>query len=149
MSRRLTEILLLVGFLVIAVLLYRSTADYPKFVQGSTAAYVRFLGLTLGVLCAAQLLLSLRRPAAEGEAAPADTKTRRFWALLLLLGAYAAALEPLGFFLASAGFLPLAMYATGARRPLPVALTTAGVLAFVYLIFVELLEVHLPSGTLI
>lgn len=149
MRRRALEILLLAGFLVLAVLLHRSTASYPKFVQGSTAAYVRFLAISLGGLCVLDLLLSLRRRRLEtGEGDAARPDARRFWMLLALLGLYAAALGPFGFFPASAAFLPAAMYATGARRPLPVLLTTLGILAFVHLVFVQLLAVHLPMGTL-
>lgn len=147
MRGRSLEILLLAGFLVVAVLLHRSTASYPSFVQGSTAAYVRFLAVSLGVLSAAQLLISLRSaPEAAGEAP--SRNPRRFWALLVLLGLYSWALGPFGFFTASVVFLPLTMVAMGARRPLPIGLTTAGILLFVYFVFVDLLAVHLPKGTL-
>jgi len=150
MNRRLVGLLLLAGFLALAVLLYRSTASYPAFVQGSTASYVRFLALSLGILCAADLLLSLwRRGAAEaGEPAKGGESVRRFWALLVLLALYSWALEPFGFFLASLVFLPAAMVAMGARRIPTVAGTSVGILAFVYLVFVKLLEVDLPQGTL-
>ncbi len=147
MRPRVVEILLLAGFLTIAVLLHRSTASYPSFVQGSTAAYVRFLAVSLGVLSAAQLLISLRSRR-EAEAETGSRNPRRFWALLVLLGLYSWALGPFGFFAASVVFLPLTMVAMGARRPLPVVLTTAGILLFVYFVFVHLLEVHLPKGTL-
>lgn len=147
MRGRLIEILLLAGFLTIAVLLHRSTASYPSFVQGSTASYVRFLAVSLGVLSAAQLLISWRsRAVAEGGTGGGNPQ--RFWALLILLGLYSWALGPFGFFAASAAFLPLTMVAMGARRPLPIILNSAAILAFVYFIFVKLLAVHLPKGTL-
>ena len=148
MRSRLVEILLLAGFLIVAVLLHRSTASYPSFVQGSTASYVRFLAVSLGVLSAAQLLLSLRRHAVADGGETGSRNPRRFWALLILLGLYSWALGPFGFFAASLAFLPLTMVAMGGRRPLPVILTSAGILVFVYFVFVELLEVHLPKGTL-
>lgn len=152
MTQRLVSILLLVGLMTLAVLLYRSTASYPAYVQGSTASYVRFLGLTMGILCAADLLLSFWRQSktAEGDQAdkPGGTNLKRFWALLVLLVVYSLALDPIGFYAASVVFLPLSMYAMGGRRPVPIIATSAGILIFVHLVFVELLEVHLPAGTL-
>lgn len=154
MNRRFVGPLLLVGFLTLAVLLYRSTASYPVFVQGSTANYVRFLALALGILCAADLLLSLWRQRSGGGSPedgdqPADRMNlKRFWALLVLLALYSWALGPFGFFPASVVFLPIAMFAMGSRNLLSIGGTSVGVLAFVYLVFVTLLEVPLPQGTL-
>ena len=150
MSKRLVGPVLLAAFLVLAVLLHRSTASYPVFVQGSTASYVRFLAWSLGILCVADLLFSLRRRTAEGESEgeTAGSNPRRFWSLLALLAVYSWALGVFGFFASSVVFLPLTMLAMGSRRPLPIAGTTAGILAFVYIVFVQLLEVSLPEATL-
>ena len=151
MSKRVVGLVLLAAFLVLAVLLHRSTASYPVFVQGSTASYVRFLAWSLGVLCVADLLFSLRRrqPAdGETEGETTGTNPRRFWSLLVLLAVYSWALGVFGFFASSVVFLPLTMVAMGSRRPLPIAGTTAGILAFVYIVFVQLLEVSLPEATL-
>ncbi len=150
MSRRVAEALLLSAFLVLAVLLFRSTASYPESVQGSTAMYVRFLGAALGFLCALELIFSFKK---RGEGKPAKkmdiaVNPVRFWGLLLLLVIYCAALSKLGFYLASALFLPLSMLLLGARNFLTILLTSGGVLLFVYLVFARLLEVSLPMGTL-
>ncbi len=151
MSKRFAELLLLLGFLALAVLLYRSTASYPPFVQGSTAAYVRFLGWTLGLLCAAQLLLFIKsRGGGFGQQKlRLSADPRRFWPLLILLALYCWALGYLGFFLSSALFLPATMLGIGYRRPLPIVFTTAGILIFVYYVFAKLLEVSLPKGSLL
>lgn len=156
MTRRLAELLLLLGAMVLAVLLYRSTAAWPEMVQGSTANYVRFLALGLGLLCLYELsvfIRSRRQARPESETGDPEKLTLaesplRFWGLLALLGLYAAAFDRLGFYLSSALFLPLAMLLLGARKPLTIILTTAGVLLFVYLVFARLLEVPLPAGTL-
>ncbi|MGE4296775.1 MAG: tripartite tricarboxylate transporter TctB family protein [Desulfovibrionaceae bacterium] len=151
MPRRFVELLFLFGFLALAVLLYRSTAGYPSFVQESTAVYVRFLAWTLGILCGVDLLLGVLRHRGEdaGRKLEIAKSPQRFWALLILLCAYSWALDPLGFFPASIVFLPLTMLAMGYRRPLPIACTSAGILLFVYFVFAKLLEVHLPKGTLL
>lgn len=149
MNKRLVGLALLAGFLGLAVLLHRSTASYPAFVQGSTASYVRFLAWSLGILCVADLLFALRhRKSEESEGETGGTNARRFWSLLVLLAVYSWALGVFGFFLSSVVFLPLTMVAMGARRPVSIAGTTAGILAFVYVVFVQLLEVSLPEGTL-
>ena len=151
MSRRVAEVLLLSGFLVLAVLLFRSTASYPESVQGSTAMYVRFLGAALGLLCALELIFTLKRRRDDDnppEKMNIAVKPVRFWSLFLLLVIYCTALSTLGFYIASALFLPLSMILLGARKPLTILLTSGGVLLFVYFVFARLLEVSLPMGTL-
>ena len=149
MTKRLAEFFILSLFLVLAVLLYRSTASYPASVQGSTAMYVRFLGMALGLLCALELLLWVKnRARAKAEKMQLAVAPVRFWGLLVLLVGYAFSLSLAGFYLASAIFLPLTMLLLGSRKPLSISLTTAGVLLFVFLVFVKLLEVPLPEGSL-
>jgi putative tricarboxylic transport membrane protein len=148
-TKRLTELIILSGFLVLAVLLYRSTASYSPMVQGSTAMYVRFLGVTLGLLCALEMLLWFRkRGQAEVKKLMIAKDPRRFWGLFILLLLYAVAVSTLGFYPTSALFLPLGMLLLGARKPMIIGLTSAGVLLFIYLVFAKLLEVPLPEGTL-
>lgn len=150
MTKRFAELLLLGGFLVLAVLLYNSTAAYPKFVQGSTAAYVRFLAICLGILCLAELFLASKKKGKDNLNAPLNMADapRKFWGLCILLFLYAASFEFLGFYLASAVFLPVAMLLLGARKPLPVGLTAVGILLFVYIVFEKLLGVFLPTSSL-
>lgn len=152
MTKRFAELLLLGGFLVLAVLLYNSTAAYPKFVQGSTAAYVRFLAICLGILCLTELFITSKNKKKEQDSQPAALNMaeapRRFWGLCILLFIYAASFEFLGFYLASAIFLPTAMLLLGARKPLHFGVTTIGILLFVYLVFEKLLGVFLPTSSL-
>ncbi|MBW1645233.1 MAG: tripartite tricarboxylate transporter TctB family protein [Deltaproteobacteria bacterium] len=149
MTRRQAELLLLCGFLILAVLLYRSTAAYPPTVQNSTARYVRFLGLALGFFSLLELGLWFRKGAAvKAEKLAVAAVPGRFWGLFILLVVYSASLTRAGFYLASAVFLPLAMLLLGARKPLTIVLTTGGVLLFIYLVFARLLAVPLPAGTL-
>ena len=150
MTKRFAELLLLGGFLVLAVLLYNSTAAYPKFVQGSTAAYVRFLGICLGILCLTELFFASKKKGQDGQKAPLNMADApgRFWGLCILLFVYAASFEFLGFYLASAVFLPVAMLLLGARKPILISLTAGGILLFVYLVFEKLLGVFLPTSSL-
>jgi len=149
MTKRLAELLILSGYLILAVLLYRSTASYPVSVQGSTALYVRFLGMALGVFCSLELFLWFKnRGQAKSEKLTIATVPMRFWGLFILLLIYSTALTYLGFYLSSALFLPLAMLLLGAKKPLSISLTSIGVLLFIYLVFAKLLEVPLPEGSL-
>jgi putative tricarboxylic transport membrane protein len=149
MTKRLAELLILSGYLILAVLLYRSTASYPVSVQGSTALYVRFLGMALGVFCCLEIFLWFKnRNQATTEKLTIATVPMRFWGLFILLLIYSTALSYLGFYLSSALFLPLAMLLLGAKKPLSIGLTSIGVLLFVYLVFAKLLEVPLPEGSL-
>ncbi len=148
MSKRIAELLLLSTFLILAVLLYRSTANFPSTVQGSTAMYVRFLGVALGGLCALELFFSLKKKQTETKKMDLAPRPVQFWGLLVLLVIYSALLSTLGFYLASTLFLPLAMLLLGGRKPLTICLSTAAVILFVYLVFDRLLQVSLPSGTI-
>ena len=149
MTKRLAELLILTGYLILAVLLYLGTASYPVSVQGSTALYVRFLGIALAFFCSLELFLWFKnRGQEETEKMTIATIPGRFWGLFILLLLYSISLSYLGFYLASAVFLPLAMLLLGAKKLLSICLTSAGVLLFVYLIFAKLLEVPLPEGSL-
>jgi len=143
------ELLLLSLFLLIAILLYRSTASFPEMVQGSTATYIRFLAVSLGFLCLLEVVLWLRKQErAEKKELNLAASPRRFWALLGLMFGYSMLLEPLGFYLASAFFLPVTMFILGTRKKPHLILTSAGVLLFVYLVFQKLLGVPLPESYL-
>ncbi|NOX32129.1 MAG: tripartite tricarboxylate transporter TctB family protein [Deltaproteobacteria bacterium] len=149
MTKRLAELLSLSMFLLIAILLYKSTMNFPEVVQNSTAAYVRFLAICFGGLCLLAILLRLKSKSTEENkkldlaAAPV-----RFWSLLILMFVYSLLLEPLGFYLASALFLPVTMVVLGARKKILIALTAVGVLLFVYIVFAKLLGVPLPESSL-
>ncbi|WP_092210986.1 tripartite tricarboxylate transporter TctB family protein [Desulfoluna spongiiphila] len=146
MTKRVAELLILGGFMLLALLLYRSTAAYPESVQGSTAMYVRFLAVSLGLLCAVEAGMWLKSREQEiSEKLNITAAPLRFWGLLAELVIYTLLLDPLGFYLASLIFLPVAMVTQGAKKPLTIGLTTAGVLLFVFLVFEKLLAVPLPE----
>ncbi|PIE56349.1 MAG: hypothetical protein CSA34_04505 [Desulfobulbus propionicus] len=150
MPKRLAEILILGCFMGIAAALYMSTSKFPEVTQNSTALYIRFLATFLGIFSLIELLLKMRKSQAgkDQETMRVTAAPGKFTALLLLMFIYAMLLEPLGFYLASALFLPLTMYILGSRKPLAIALTSGGVLLFVFLVFAKLLGVPLPESTL-
>ncbi len=158
MTKKSVELILLVAMLVLSVLLYSSTAAYPQAVQGSTAAYVRFLAVAMGILCLFEGIFCLRRKNPQTSASDAEENTQNtsfsvgahpkaFWSLFILLMAYGGIFSFVGFYIASALFLPITMFVLGARKPITISLTTLGVLGFVYVVFERILEVYMPMGT--
>jgi putative tricarboxylic transport membrane protein len=149
MTKRKTELLLLGLFLFIAMALYKSTASFPENVQGSTATYVRFLAVWFGGLSLLEFVMCLKNSGPDkGKKLAIAENPLKFWALLILMFVYAALLEPLGFYIASALFLPVTMVVLGTRSKLRIILTTACLLLFVYLIFALVLGVPLPESHL-
>lgn len=144
MTSRTLDQIVLAGFIVMAVLLYLSTADYTGIAQKTSAKYVRFLALSFGILGMVQLLLTLRRGGAD---APLDLFGRagRFFGLLAGLVVFATVFEHLGFFIPAAVFIPAVAVLLGYRNWLIIGATTVGVLAAVWVIFVQLLSVNLPG----
>ncbi len=149
MTKRLAEILVLGLFMVMAIMLYRSTASFPEMTQGSTGAYIRFLAVSLGILSLVELSLNMRAKGKEAnDILNITSSPAMFISLLILMFLYAMLLEPLGFYLSSALFLPVTMYTLGARKLLTILPTSAGVLVFVFVVFDKLLSVPLPESTL-
>ena len=61
MTKKIVDFIILFFCVVIAVLLYRSTADFPSVSQNSTANYIRFLALSTGILSLLQIYYSYRK----------------------------------------------------------------------------------------
>ena len=146
MQKKWADRALLVVFIMLAVLLYRSTADYPGIAQKTSAKYVRFLAVFIGGLSVAQLGFGLVRDHGR-EVLVLTDNPRRFLALLVGLVLFSIAFVPLGFYLSAAIFIPAIGWVLGYRRPIVLGATTLGLLAFVYVVFVQLLSVRLPGIT--
>lgn len=69
-----------------------------------------------------------------------------FLVTLAAMAGYGAVIPYLGFFLASALFMPVLALLLDYRRPLFIAIGTGVILLFVYLVFVYFLGVPVPMG---
>ena len=147
MARRHLDRIILLGFAVLAVLLYISTASYPGIAQKTSALYVRFLAISMGILSIVQLGFSMFRDHDTGRLELTD-HWPRFIGLLVALIVFALVFEHAGFYLSAAVFIPVTALLLGYRNYPVIALTTAGVLGFVYLVFEKLLSVNLPGMAL-
>ncbi len=147
MAKRHLDRIVLVGFAVMAVLLFISTASYPGIAQKTSALYVKFLAASMGILAVVQLGFSIFRDNDTGKLHFTDHMPR-FFGLLIALIIFGAVFEYVGFFISAGLFIPVVAVLLGYRNYLVIALTTVSVLAFVYLVFEKLLAVNLPGFSL-
>ena len=144
MTKKNIDRLVLIIFIIMSVLLYLSTANYPGIAKTTSAFYVKFLSVFIGGLSVIQLILNLLKDKSVNHLHLSDHMPR-FFGLLVALIAFALAFEHLGFFISAGIFIPVVSLILGYRNYLSIVLTTAGVLIFVYLVFVTLLSVNLPG----
>ena len=144
MTKKQADRALLLVLAVMAVLLYYSTASYTGIALKTSAKYVQFLAVSVGVLSLVQLAFNFCQDT-NGDKLVLSERMSRFVGLLVALVLFSAMFEPLGFFVPAAVFIPVMAIFLGFRRPVALGLTTVGVLLFVYLVFVQLLSVNLPG----
>jgi len=143
-TKKKVDYIILIFCTVIAVLLYRSTAFYPKVSQNSTANYVRFLALCMGILSLLQIYYSRKKN--DNDMAEFYSNKKRFFSLIVLLIAYISIIAFLGFMLSTAIFLPVTMYFMGHRKKRIILASSLGLLLFLQVLFVTILQVPLPRG---
>lgn len=144
MTKKYIDRAVLLLFIVVAVFLYLSTADYPGIAKNTSAYYVKFLAVFIGVLSVIQLLISLFKDRSNNRLHISD-HLPRFFGLLTVLIIFAVVFEQLGFFISAGIFIPVVALILGYRNYINLVITTVSVLVFVYLIFVKLLSVNLPG----
>lgn len=146
MTKKNVDRAVLVLLIVMAVLLYFSTANFKGIAIKTSAKYVQFLAVFIGGLSVVQLGYSLLKDRSFDRLVITEHWPR----FLFLLGGliiFALLFEHLGFFIPAAVFIPVVSVLLGFKNWLAIGLTTAGVLGFVYLVFVQMLSVNLPGVT--
>ena len=144
MTKKIFDYFILIFCVVLAVLLHRSTASYPEICQNSTASYVRFLALCLGILSLAQVGINYKKN--DNSSVEIYKDKRKFFTLLASLIVYALLISYFGFMLSTALFLPLTMVLMGHKKKITIIYASAGLLLFIQILFVSLLQVPLPEG---
>ena len=107
--------------------------------------FVLALFLLMSVILIVISLINAKKPSGK-EVKIGEFKNPML--MYLIIVGYVALMVTLGFFVASAIFMPAAMLYLGYRKPIPMICVTAGMLGFVWLLFVYSLKVRLPSGLL-
>ncbi len=144
MTKKSIDRIVLVLFIVMAVALYLSTANFSGIAKTTSAYYVKFLAVFIGTLSVMQLTMSILKDRSVSSLKLSDHMPR-FFGLLIALIIFALVFEHLGFFISAGIFIPVVAFILGYRNTISIVLTTLGVLIFVYLIFVTLLSVNLPG----
>ena len=114
-------------------------------IPGEARLFPRLVLGVMGVLSVAMLVRSFAR---RTDAGPFFLAPGALAVTLALAVVYIAAVEVIGYFAATALFVPGLALALGLRRTLLLALTTLGFVAAVYLVFVVLFGRPLPLGLL-
>jgi putative tricarboxylic transport membrane protein len=138
------EIVAAIVLLAFAGAMLGITFGFPGPIQAGdpgVATLPRIVATGLGILAVFVLL----RPEA-GEPLPRGWAALRVAGILVLLFAYAALLEPLGFTLASILFLLGALLLAGARKPVYLIIIPPGLSLALFYMFYAWLEVALPRG---
>ncbi len=141
--------------IVLALLMIRSSLTLGAAASGTAMgsgvwpAMLGVLLIVLSVIMAAQA--ALKKNGAPESAAPFDFRSAGMKRMVILFGIlllFAVLIKLLGFYIAILFLVPAVMRLLGEKRLWMNAALTIGILAFVYLIFVLLLDLKLTGGLL-
>lgn len=147
MKKKQMEILLGICFVILAVLLYKSTASFRTSSIVTTGFYIKFLAISLALSGGYELVKALIKNDTSKVSFAKNPK--RFMSLIALLILYVFIMEYLGFIISSMIFLPLCMFAMGYKKVLKSFVISAFVVAFVYGLFVQVFDIPLPESSLL
>ena len=142
MTRSFMNRLFAVGGFGLAAALFYWANSFPDR-AADAARYVFFLA---GIFAVLSLVLLVQKTPSPDSHVRWIRSPRNFILSVAAIIAYGAAIPRLGFFLASAVFMPLLALLLGYRRPLFILLGTGIILSFVYLVFIYFLGVPVPMG---
>ncbi len=145
--RRPTGAIVVAGVaLALAALFFVRAWGFPPPTPGQNVGPAS-IPLIWSVLLAIFAVMEIRADLVEHE----DVKHGRVklvLGIILLMGVFVVLMPRVGFFPATVLLLVGGIYAIGYRRHAAVAVVTASVLAFCYLVFVRILGLPLPAGSL-
>ena len=139
---------LVIGLITIALGGFLWTYTNGPNVSDANKLFSRFvlaLFIGLGAILCVISLINAKKPGGKEVAVREFKNPLIMYALILV---YVFLMNTIGFFVASAIFMPAVMFYMGYRKPIPMVCVTFGMLAFVWLLFVVELKVSLPDGLL-
>lgn len=144
------NIALSVFFMALAAVMFMGAQQLTVVESGlGPGSWPKVLSAVLFVLGAILFLQSLLERS-DAQAAPFDIHSVNFSRVLLggaILAGFCLLLQFFGFIIAAAFMVPAVMRLMGEKRPVILIGTTVGVLAAIYLIFVIILHLSLPQGS--
>jgi putative tricarboxylic transport membrane protein len=146
MGERYIQVIVSLGLIVLAVLLYRSTAPSVDAATFTTDVYVRFLAIALGASAAFEIIKNFI--ITGNEPVEITKHPKAFMLLIALLIVYVWSMDYLGFNVSTMLFLVATMYFMGYRSWWKNLLIAAGVTLFVYVLFVKVFVILLPEASL-
>ncbi len=146
MANKYLNILLSLVFIILGVLLYKSTLDLKTSSIVTTGFYIKFLAISLILSACIEILKSFIQNQNEKIDFAKDKK--RFAYLIFFLIFYVAVMEYLGFSISSLLFLSLTMWFMGYKKPVRVIIISLIVIVFVQLLFANIFEIPLPKSTI-
>jgi len=146
MSKKYIDIFLSILFIVLSVLLYRSTASFPKSALFTTAIYIKFLSISLFISSLFMLFFAFKTEITQKVEFTKDPK--KFFILVLSLIVYVWIMQYIGFIASTILFLISTMRFMGHNNFIKSVIISLLVTGFVYLLFVKIFEIQLPEATL-
>ena len=128
--------------IIVAVWFYTLTGS---FINPDAAVWPR-IALIATMILSAMLLLRGIAETRKGEESPLGKleELKGPMAAIVLIVIYAVIMNLFGFFVSTALFLPVAMFAMGSRNWKAIVGVTAGLELFVYVLFVVELKLRMP-----
>ncbi len=146
MRRKYINIFLSIVFVVLGVLLYKSTLELKGSSVVTTGFYIKFLAISLVLSALFELVKSFIENQKEKVVFAKDIK--RFSFLVFFLIFYVLGMSYLGFITSSFIFLVATMYFMGYKNIAKAVLISIFVIAFVQLLFAYVFEIPLPKSTI-
>lgn len=147
MKKKQIEIILSICFIILAVLVYKSTASFKASSIVTTGFYIKFLAISLAICGGYELIKAFIKN--DTSSVDFAKNPLKFFLLIILLCFYVFIMEYLGFIVASMIFLPLSMFAMGYKKILKSSIISVCVVTFVYVLFVQIFEIPLPELSLL
>lgn len=141
--------------IVLSVLVIRSSLQSDAAVQGTAmgpGVWPTILSIVMILLSVVLIVQTLVRPRPEGEEKPIDFTSsgmKRIYILIGLLALFCLLIKLFGFYVAIVYLIPSVMFLLGERRPAMLIGLTAGIVVFIVIVFVVLLQLKMPGGILL
>ncbi len=140
MTLNLKETLSAAALLALALFAWVEAGSFAE----EARVFPRLVAAIMGVLAAAMLARSFF--ASEADRERSFFKSFRYFLLCLaLIAGYVYSTSLLGYFTASAVFIPAFALLLGLRRPVVIIASTVGFVVLAHLVFVEAFERPLPT----
>ncbi len=139
---------LVIGIIVAALGVFLWTYTNGPKISDQNRNFSRFVlavFIGLGLILAVISIVNAKKPRGKEVTIPEFKNPLIMYVIII---AYVLLMTRLGFFAATVLFMPVVMLFMGYRKPIPIVCVTAGMLAFVYILFVLELKVRLPKGIL-